>query len=160
MTTPHTPDAAPLGVERVASPDVAAIEARAAAATRAAREYRYCRDCGAVDPREVTHGACVFHDGCRSPNTLTGGVDAVATTHGIVGRGTALELLADNATLLAHITTLRAQHAADVAAAVAGERARAVAVVRAVASAWSTPEGRAAAAYCTDALAAPTGGGE
>ena len=46
MTTPHT--AAPLGVERTA-PDLAAIEARAAAAAHAAREYRYCRDCGAVD---------------------------------------------------------------------------------------------------------------
>ena len=167
---------AALRAQPVPALDVAAIEARAAAATRAAREYRYCRDCGAVDPREVTHGACVFHDGCRSPNTLTGGVDAVATTHGIVGRGTALELLADNATLLAHITALRAQHAADVAAAVAGERARIVARIRAHADhcnaaaedadeegevegcdAWCTA--RDEAVKLADAIAA-TGGGE
>jgi len=67
---------------------------------------------------------------------------------------------------------LQAQHAAEVARAVAGERERAVAVCRAVADGWERASVTAkvdtglaliraeGATECADALAAPTGGGE
>ncbi len=52
-----------------------------------------------------------------------------------------------------------AQHAADVAAAVAGETRRCEAVCRAEALAWSGAYQRGCE-LCADAIAAPTGGGE
>ena len=70
------------------------------------------------------------------------------------------------------LRTLAAQHAGDVAAAVAGERERAVAVCRAVADGWERASTTAkvdtglaliraeGATECADAIAAPTGGGE
>ena len=65
---------------------------------------------------------------------------------------------ADVPALLAALRTLAAQHAADVAAAVAGERARIAAeckrVVRENTRPWELAE------EIADALAAPTGGGE
>jgi len=76
------------------------------------------------------------------------------------------------AQLGAMIERIAAQHAADVAAAVAGERERAVAVCRAVADGWERASVTAkvdtglaliraeGATECADALAAPTGGGE
>lgn len=99
MTTPHTPPAAP---------DVAAIEARAAAATPGPWATDYVQGERAIisggGPRPLvvpwSHADALMHD------------DAAFIAH-------ARE---DVPALLAHITALRAQHAADVAAAVAGER--------------------------------------
>lgn len=145
MTTPHTPPAAP---------DLAAIEARAAAATRG--PWHADHEFGYVDAPVLMRGAIV----CSLDSDLcddTDGADAEFIAH-------ARE---DIPALLAHITALRAQHAADVAAAVAGERERCAAVCRDIASA--TPYDDAAQAWCDacaeaiDALtapAAPTGGGE
>ena len=74
--------------------------------------------------------------------------------------------------ITAALRTLAAQHAGDVAAAVAGERERAVAVCRAVADGWERASVTAkvdtglaliraeGATECADAIAAPTGGGE
>ena len=60
--------------------------------------------------------------------------------------------------LLAALRTLTAQHAADVAAAVAGERERASTTAKVdTGLALIRAEG---ATECADALAAPTGGGE
>lgn len=139
MTTPHT--AAPLGVERTA-PDLAAIEARAAAAR--------------PDPSRIV---------------VVNGVPSIS----IVEASFIMAALDDVPALLAHITALRAQHAADVAAAVAGERARAVAAVLARivdADERSAATGTLPSVYAriivedcaraidADAIAAPTGGGE
>lgn len=101
MTTPHTPPAAL---------DVAAIEARAAAAT--------CPRC---------HGRGTVYDSTPAGYLLER--QCVAC----LGAG---RPSSDVLALLAALRTLAAQHAADVAAAVAGERERAVAVCRAVADGW------------------------
>ena len=89
-----------------------------------------------------------------------------------LARDAAPDLARDVLTLAAALRTLAAQHAADVAAAVAGERERAVAVCRAVADGWERASTTAkvdtglaliraeGATECADALAAPTGGRE
>ena len=138
MTTPHTPPAALL--------DVAAIEARAAAAT--------CPRC---------HGRGTVYD------STPAGYIVERQCVACLGAG---RPSSDVLALLAALRTLAAQHAADVAAAVAGERERAVAVCRAVADGWERASVTAkvdtglaliraeGATECADALAAPTGGGE
>ena len=90
MTTPHTPPAALL--------DVAAIEARAAAAT--------CPRC---------HGRGTVYD------STPAGYIVERQCVACLGAG---RPSSDVLALLAALRTLAAQHAADVAAAVAGERER------------------------------------
>ncbi len=138
MTTPHTPPAALL--------DVAAIEARAAAAT--------CPRC---------HGRGTVYD------STPAGYIVERQCVACLGAG---RPSSDVLALLAALRTLAAQHAADVAAAVAGERERAVAVCRAVADGWERASTTAkidtglaliraeGATECADAIAAPTGGRE
>ena len=102
--------------------------------------------------------------------------DAAYLTH---AANTAPDLARQVLSLAAALRTERAareaaeaQHAADVAAAVAGERERAVAVCRAVADGWERASTTAkvdtglaliraeGATECADAIAAPTGGRE
>ncbi len=136
--------------------DVAAIEARAAAATP-----------GAPDDRAWGPHVARWRDS----GSLNPYADDLA--HAVVEQEQTLALICeDNAMLLAALRTLTAQHAADVAAAVAGERERAVAVCRAVADGWERASTTAkvdtglaliraeGATECADAIAAPTGGGE
>lgn len=89
--------------------DVAAIEARAAAATP-----------GAPDDRAWGPHVARWRDS----GSLNPYADDLA--HAVVEQEQTLALICeDNAMLLAALRTLTAQHAADVAAAVAAERARA-----------------------------------
>jgi len=133
-----------------ALPDVAAIEARAAAATAATARVA----------RVIT-----------SPRRERGEVVRVKRESDVATH----ESAADVPTLLAALRTLAAQHAADVAAAVAGERARCALMCDAAAARWKTraageavssdsrrERGNEAAALAAEirALAAPTGGGE
>ena len=149
MTTPHTPPAALL--------DVAAIEARAAAAT-----CPRCHGRGTVYDSTpagyIVERQCVACLGAGRPSS---DVLALLAACSVTDPG-----------LVADLRTLAAQHAGDVAAAVAGERERAVAVCRAVADGWERASTTAkvdtglaliraeGATECADALAAPTGGGE
>ena len=153
MTTPHTPPAAL---------DVAAIEALLSAAT----PLPWMQAHHIEEPRAIVTEAR------RMLSLLGNDNDGMP----IVFRAedAALIVAAVNAlpALLAALRTLAAQHAADVAAAVAGERERAVAVCRAVADGWERASTTAkvdtglaliraeGATECADALAAPTGGGE
>ncbi len=140
MTTPHTPPA-PL-------PDVAAIEALLSAAT----PLPWMQAHHIEEPRAIVTEAR------RMLSLLGNDNDGMP----IVFRAedAALIVAAVNAlpALLAALRTLAAQHAADVAAAVAGERERIAAeckrVVRENTRPWELAE------EIADALAAPTGGGE
>ena len=127
MTTPHTPPAALL--------DVAAIEARAAAAT--------CPRC---------HGRGTVYD--STPAGYLVERQCVAC----LGAG---RPSSDVLALLAALRTLAAQHAADVAAAVAGETQRCIAACEHVASQCTELDDRDLAMTCAEAIAvdAPAQGG-
>ena len=140
MTTPHT-DAAPLGVERTA-PDLAAIEARAAAARDASEALARVLDDEALDATGAQDAAFARRD------------QAMA------------ESAADIPALLAHVRRLTAALAdsdARVASAVAAERGRCRDACERVAlyARLGTPREIAlACALAVDppAIAAPTGG--
>jgi hypothetical protein len=214
MTTPHTPPAALL--------DVAAIEARAAAATcprchgrgtvydstpagyLVERQCVACLGAGrpssdvlallaalrtlaaqhaadvaaAVDAAaRSTREACAAQLRARAEclrryaYEATAKADAAEYAHDAREVDACAAIVASVA-LAATREAAEAQHAADVAAAVAGERERAVAVCRAVADGWERASVTAkvdtglaliraeGATECADALAAPTGGGE
>lgn len=158
----------------------AQLRARAECLRRYAYEATAKADAAeyAHDAREVDACAAIVASVALA---ATGGVegaeaDAAYLTH---AANTAPDLARQVLSLAAALRTERAareaaeaQHAADVAAAVAGERERAVAVCRAVADGWERASTTAkvdtglaliraeGATECADALAAPTGGGE
>ena len=128
MTTPHTPPAALL--------DVAAIEARAAAAT--------CPRC---------HGRGTVYD--STPAGYLVERQCVAC----LGAG---RPSSDVLALADALRTLAAQHAADVAAAVAGETRRCIDACKHVASQCPAEDDRDLALTCAEAIEvdAPTGGAQ
>jgi hypothetical protein len=173
----HTPDAAPLGVERAASPDVAAIEARAAAAT-----WRVvCAGEWGGDVRKVTvHPPRPDHiptvdGGAYRVTALDGQArghsprHAIATLAGDHGWDVAEILAPGEPTRAEAIAAALADSDARVAAAVAAERSRAVAMCREEMALWAGASDSGSevanarhdvAATLADAIAAPTGGAQ
>lgn len=196
MTTPHTPPAPLPDVAAIEAPD-ARDNLRRVRAMYDAAPPEGCDDgdrtpalervvaslAGGystldLDARDVRCLAVAFDDAEQIIDALLG---QAALLRGEVNelRAKVADLTGDYETgcdetrrLGDELRTLAAQHAADVAAAVAGERERAVAVCRAVADGWERASVTAkvdtglaliraeGATECADALAAPTGGGE
>lgn len=173
MTTPHTPPAAPdlVAIDRDGVRSIDDALAMGAAITDPGtrdveRLWRHAPDvidCLATEVRRFT---------AASADEITARVHACHAEALRIDRYTlpmeVLALIDDVPALLAHITALRAQHAAEVAAAVAGERERCAAVCRDIASDASdddpvseTADACAEAIERADALTAPavtTGG--
>ena len=196
MTTPHTPPAALLDVAAIEAPD-ARDNLRRVRAMYDAAPPEGCDDgdrtpalervvaslaggysTSDLDARDVRCLVVAFDDAEQIIDALLG---QAALLRGEVNelRAKVADLTGDYETgcdetrrLGDELRTLAAQHAGDVAAAVAGERERAVAVCRAVADGWERASTTAnvdtglaliraeGATECADAIAAPTGGGE
>lgn len=147
MTTPHTP---------AALPDVVAIEARAAAATPA-RE-RIAQRFG-ENTAVIQHATDVVIASAADVPTLLAALRTLAAEVAGARAATAAVNVARNADLAA-FDEERAQHAADVAAAVAGETRRCIDACKHVASQCPAEDDRDLALTCAEAIEvdAPTGG--